>query len=100
MGHPQKQIQRFWLRQNDEQEQTKTNIPGIRSETCGTHRTITPTYDDEAVMDGARVVGERLFADEFIDGPGGELGDVGAADVGPAVAALEGASADEDGAGG
>jgi hypothetical protein len=35
-----KQILRFWLRQNDEQKQTKANIPGLRSETWGTHKTI------------------------------------------------------------
>jgi len=34
------------------------------------------------LLDGAGVVGERLFAEEGVDGAGGELGDVGAADIG------------------
>ena len=120
MGHPQ--ILRFWLRQNDEQEQTETKIPGLRSETWGTRlfgwRHVAAGEGEEGgevglgvvavgmlaegevagndsgadcgeVLDGAGVVGERLFTEELVDGAGGELGDEGAADVGPAVASLE-----------
>ena len=56
--------------------------------------------DGRELVDGAGVVAEGLFAEELVNGVCGELGDVGAADVGPAVTAFEGATADEDGAGG
>jgi hypothetical protein len=52
---------------------------------------------DERGANGWEVGGAEVAGtEEFVDGPGGDFGEEGAADVGPAVAAFGGASADED----
>jgi len=62
-GASTKQIQRFWLRQNDEQEHTKTNTPGLRSETWGTrllgwgHVAVSPGEEGGEVGLGVVAVG-------------------------------------------
>lgn len=40
-----------------------------------------------------------MLAEELVDGAGGNFGEEGAADIGPAIAAFGGAAADEDGTG-
>jgi hypothetical protein len=54
---------------------------------------------DECGADGWEGAGpEVFFAQELVDGTGGDFGEEGSVDVGPSVAAFGGSSADEDGA--